>query len=193
MRNAEIIRKTSETDIRLRLELDGTGQFSGESGIGFLDHMLHQVARHGGLDMTYTCAGDLAVDTHHTVEDLGICLGKALRDALGDKCGIRRYGTSHVPMDEALARVVLDFSGRSYLRLRADFQAERVGTLETECVQEFFRAVAEQAGITLHMDMLSGTNTHHIIEALFKAFGRALKEAVSVTGEGLMSTKGMLE
>lgn len=193
MRNAEITRKTSETDISLRLELDGTGQFSGDSGIGFLDHMLHQVARHGGLDMTYTCSGDLAVDTHHTVEDLGICLGKALRDALGDKCGIRRYGTSHVPMDEALARVVLDFSGRSYLRLSADFPAERVGTLETECVQEFFRAVAEQAGITLHMDVLSGTNTHHIIEALFKAFGRALKEAVSVTGEGLMSTKGMLE
>lgn len=193
MRNAEITRKTSETDISLRLELDGTGQFSGDSGIGFLDHMLHQVARHGGLDMAYTCAGDLAVDTHHTVEDLGICLGKALRDALGDKCGIRRYGTSHVPMDEALARAVLDFSGRSYLRLSADFPAERVGTLETECVQEFFRAVAEQAGITLHMDVLSGTNTHHIIEALFKAFGRALKEAVSVTGEGLMSTKGMLE
>ncbi len=193
MRNAEITRKTSETDIRLGLELDGTGQFSGDSGIGFLDHMLHQVARHGGLDMTYTCTGDLAVDTHHTVEDLGICLGKVLRDALGDKCGIRRYGTSYVPMDEALARVVLDFSGRSYLRLSADFTAERVGTLETECVQEFFRAVAEQAGITLHMDVLSGTNNHHMIEALFKAFGRALKEAVSVTGEGLMSTKGMLE
>ncbi len=193
MRCAEIMRKTSETDIRLQLDLDGTGQFSGESGIGFLDHMLHQVARHGGLDLSYTCTGDLAVDTHHTVEDLGICLGKALRDALVDKAGIRRYGTSYVPMDEALARVVLDFSGRSYVRMGAAFPAERVGTLETECVQEFFRAVAEQGGITLHLDLLAGTNTHHMIEALFKAFGRALKEAVTLTGEGLLSTKGMLE
>lgn len=193
MRSAEIVRKTSETEIRLQLNLDGTGRFTGECGIGFLDHMLHQVARHGGMDLEYTCTGDLAVDTHHTVEDLGICLGKALRDALGDKAGIRRYGTAYVPMDEALARVVLDFSGRSYLRMGAVFPAERIGTLETECVLEFFRAVAEQGGITLHMDLLEGTNTHHMIEALFKAFGRALKEAAAVVGEGLLSTKGMLE
>lgn len=193
MRRAEITRKTTETDIFLQLNLDGTGQFSGDSGIGFLDHMLHQVARHGGLDLSYTCSGDLEIDTHHTVEDLGICLGKALRDVLADKAGIRRYGSSYVPMDEALARVVLDFSGRSYLRFGAVFPAERVGSLETECVQEFFRAVAEQGGITLHMDILSGSNTHHMIEALFKAFGRALREAVTVSGEAMPSTKGMLE
>lgn len=193
MRKVEITRITSETEIWLQLNLDGTGQFSGVSGIGFLDHMLHQVARHGGIDLNYTCTGDLSVDTHHTVEDLGICLGKTLRDALGDKAGIRRYGTSYVPMDEALARVVLDFSGRSCLRLEAAFPAERVGTLETECVQEFFRAVAEQGGITLHMDILAGTNTHHMIEALFKAFGRALKDAAAVCGEGVLSTKGILE
>lgn len=193
MRCAEITRKTTETDISLQLNLDGTGQFSGDSGIGFLDHMLHQVARHGGMDLSYACSGDLEIDTHHTVEDLGICLGKALRDGLGDKVGIRRYGSSYVPMDEALARVVLDFSGRSYLRCEAVFPAERVGALETECVQEFFRAVAEQGGITLHMDILSGSNTHHMIEALFKAFGRALREAVTVSGDAMPSTKGMLE
>lgn len=193
MRSAEIKRKTAETDICLKLILDGTGTFSGNSGIGFLDHMLHQVARHGGIDLTYTCIGDLDVDCHHTVEDLGICLGKALREAMGDKAGIRRYGTAYVPMDEALARVVLDFSGRSYMRLGASFSAEQVGTLETECVPEFFRALAEQAGITLHIDLLAGSNTHHSIEAIFKAFGRALKEAVEVVGTGTPSTKGMLE
>ena len=193
MRSAEINRKTAETDISLELKLDGSGQFSGESGIGFLDHMLNQVARHGGIDLNYTCSGDLNVDTHHTVEDLGICMGKALREALGDKAGIRRYGTAYVPMDEALARVVLDISGRSYIRLDAAFSAERVGTLETECVPEFFRALAEQAGITLHMDLLAGRNTHHSIEAIFKAFGRALKEAVEVTGTAMPSTKGILE
>ncbi len=193
MRRAEINRKTAETDISLELKLDGSGQFSGESGIGFLDHMLNQVARHGGIDLNYTCSGDLNVDTHHTVEDLGICMGKAIREALGDKAGIRRYGTAYVPMDEALARVVLDISGRSYIRLDAAFSAERVGTLETECVPEFFRALAEQAGITLHMDLLAGRNTHHSIEAIFKAFGRALKEAVEVTGTAMPSTKGILE
>lgn len=193
MRRAEIKRKTAETDIRLQLALDGLGEFSGSSGIGFLDHMLHQVARHGGIDLTYTCIGDLDVDCHHTVEDLGICMGKALREALGDKAGIRRYGAAYVPMDEALARAVLDFSGRSYMRLGASFPAERVGVLETECVQEFFRALSEQGGMTIHLDMLAGTNTHHMIEALFKAFGRALKEAVEVTGTDTPSTKGMLE
>lgn len=193
MRSAEITRKTSETEICLRLNLDGTGKFSGESGIGFLDHMLHQTARHGGLDLMYTCTGDLHVDTHHTVEDLGICFGKALQDVLVDKSGIRRYGMSYVPMDEALARVVMDFSGRTYLRFDAVLPAERTGTLETECVREFFRAVADQAGMTLHMDLLAGTNTHHIIEAFFKAFGRALREAVAVSGDGVPSTKGMLE
>lgn len=193
MRTAEIVRKTLETDIALQLNLDGSGQYSGDCGIGFLDHMLHQVARHGGLDLDYTCTGDLAVDNHHTVEDLGICLGKALKDALGDKAGIRRYGMAYVPMDEALVRAVMDFSGRSFLRLEAQFPAERVGTLETECVREFFRAVAEQGGITLHLDVLAGSNTHHIIEGIFKAFGRALKEAVAITGEGVLSTKGMLE
>ena len=193
MRRAEINRKTAETDISLELKLDGSGQFSGESGIGFLDHMLNQVARHGGIDLNYTCSGDLNVDTHHMVEDLGICMGKAIREALGDKAGIRRYGTAYVPMDEALARVVLDISGRSYIRLDAAFSAERVGTLETECAPEFFRALAEQAGITLHMDLLAGRNTHHSIEAIFKAFGRALKEAVEVTGTAMPSTKGILE
>ncbi len=193
MRRAEIERKTAETEIRLQLALEGHGEFSGSSGIGFLDHMLHQVARHGGINLTYTCIGDLDVDCHHTVEDLGICIGKALREAVGDKAGIRRYGAAYVPMDEALARAVLDFSGRSYLRFEASFSSERVGTLETECIQEFFRALSEQAGITLHIDLLAGNNTHHSIEAIFKAFGRALKEAVEVVGTDTPSTKGILE
>lgn len=193
MRKAEISRKTFETEITLSVDLDGSGSFRGSSGIGFFDHMLHQVARHGGLDLEYHCQGDLQVDNHHTVEDIAICFGKALREALGDKAGIARYGAAYVPMDEALARTVMDFSGRAYLRLEAVLPAERVGSFETENVREFFRAMAEQGGITLHMDVLSGANTHHIIEALFKSFGRALKEAVAVTGSAVVSTKGILE
>lgn len=192
MRTAEIVRTTTETDIRLSVNLDGSGEFAGTSGVGFLDHMLHQTARHGRFDLTYTCAGDLHIDTHHTVEDLGICLGDAVRDALGDKVGIRRYGVAYVPMDEALARVVIDLSGRPCLRFAATFPAERVGTLETETVAELFGAVATRAGMALHVDVLAGTNTHHIIEAIFKAFGRALRDAVTVEGDALPTTKGLL-
>jgi len=193
MRRAEIVRQTAETDIRLTLTLEGEGAFRGDSGIGFLDHMLHQVARHGGLDLDYTCRGDLQVDTHHTAEDLGLCLGQALRQALGERRGVSRYGTAYVPMDEALARVVLDLSGRPHLSFEAAFPTERVGALETECVREFFRAVAMAGGLTLHLDVLRGDNGHHMIEALFKAFGRALGEAVRITGGDIPSTKGKLE
>lgn len=193
MRQAEITRKTTETDILLRLALDGNGSFTGSSGIGFLDHMLHQVARHGGLDLEYRCQGDLFIDTHHTVEDLGICLGQALKAALGDRAGVRRYGAAYVPMDEALARAVLDLSGRPFLAFNGRFPVERIGTLETECIVEFFRAVTGWGGLTLHLDLLAGSNAHHMAEALFKAFGRALREAAERSGSDVPSTKGVLE
>lgn len=193
MGQSVVKRTTAETQIEVSLVAPGSGVFKGDSGIGFLDHMIHQIARHGQMDIEYICRGDLLVDPHHTVEDLGICIGKALAEALGDKKGIARYGSSYVPMDEALARVVLDISGRVHLEWRAVLSAPMVGQLETECVKEFFRAVAQQAGLTLHMELLYGENTHHCIEALFKAFGKALKAAMTIEGTEIPSTKGMIE
>ena len=193
-RIGEIARTTRETDIRMTLGLDGSGTTSVDTGIGFLDHMLTLMAVHGRMDLSVSCKGDLAVDCHHTAEDVGIVLGQALGAALGGKSGICRYGTAHVPMDETLVRVSLDLSNRPYLAIDLPFTAERIGSLDTEMIPEFFRAVAQHAGITLHIDRLHGTNNHHIAEAAFKAFGRALREAATVDAsiQGVLSSKGTL-
>ncbi|MGB7756157.1 MAG: imidazoleglycerol-phosphate dehydratase HisB [Salinisphaera sp.] len=194
-RRATIERCTAETDIQLSLDLDGTGEFKAETGVGFFEHMLHQLARHGLVDLDVRAAGDLHIDDHHTVEDVGICLGAALKQAVGDKKGIMRYGHAYVPLDEALSRVVLDFSGRPGLHFRVPFTAEKIGTFDTELVREFFNGVASGAALTLHMDTLAGDNAHHIAETLFKAFGRALRAAVARDEralDALPSTKGSL-
>ncbi len=178
-RRATIERRTAETDIRVELDLDGAGVFEAATGVGFFEHMLHQIARHALIDLSVSANGDLHIDDHHTVEDVGIVLGQALREALGDKRGIMRYGHAYVPLDEALSRVVIDFSGRPGLFFRADFTAEKIGTFDTELVREFFGGVAAGAAMTLHMDNLAGANAHHIAETLFKAFGRALRAAIA--------------
>ena len=195
MRNAELERKTGETDIRLRLELDGTGKAEIDTGVGFLDHMLELFTRHGRFDLAVSCKGDTRVDDHHSVEDIGIVLGAALAKALGEKRGIVRYGSMLLPMDEALAMVAIDLSGRACLRFAAEFPSEKIGAFDTELVKEFFLAVTRSAGMTLHIRMLDGENSHHIAEAMFKGFGRALAEAVAVDerlGGAIPSTKGVL-
>ncbi|HEX3028994.1 MAG TPA: imidazoleglycerol-phosphate dehydratase HisB [Clostridia bacterium] len=193
-RKAEIKRKTNETDISLKLCVDGSGQNQIATGIGFLDHMLTLFTKHGLFDLSLKADGDLEVDGHHTVEDVGIVLGQAIKQALGDKKSIKRYGSSHVPMDESLAMVVLDLSGRPFLVYDVKLTSDKVGDMDTELVEEFFRAVAFNAGINLHIKMFYGSNNHHIIEAVFKAFGRALDEATRTDSriEGVMSTKGSL-
>jgi imidazoleglycerol-phosphate dehydratase len=193
-RVARIERQTSETDIQLELCLDGQGTCRIETGIGFFDHMLNAFARHGLFDLQVHCAGDLHVDQHHSVEDVGICLGMAIDKALAGKEGIQRYGHSYVPMDEALARSVIDLSGRAYLVLSAQFCDERIGDFPTALVREFFQAVAGQARMNLHIDLLRCANDHHGVEAIFKAFGRAL-DAASLRSDrvhGVPSTKGAL-
>jgi len=193
-RQASITRTTKETDIRLSLNLDGTGKADLNSSIPFLDHMLEQISRHGLIDLTVEAKGDREIDDHHTVEDIGICLGEALRDALGDKAGIRRYGHAYVPLDEALSRVVLDLSGRPGLEYHIDFPKERVGDFDVDLFKEFFQAVTNHGKITLHVDAIRGANNHHIIETVFKAFGRALRMAVEADARqsGIPSTKGAL-
>lgn len=193
-RSVELSRKTNETEISLKLNLDGKGDSNTNTGIGFLDHMLTLFAKHGLFDMELKACGDLEVDAHHTVEDIGIVLGQALKEAAGDKKSIRRYGTSYVPMDEALAMVSLDFGGRPYLVCNVNYSTDRVGNMDTELVEEFFRAVSTNAGMNIHINVLYGSNSHHMTEAVFKAFGRALDEAVRVDGriDGVMSTKGIL-
>lgn len=193
-RSADLSRKTAETDITLKLNIDGRGNSTIDTGIGFLDHMLTLFSKHGLLDLELKACGDLQVDAHHTVEDIGIVLGQALKESLGDKKSIKRYGNSHVPMDEALAMVSLDFGGRPYLVYNVSYTNERVGDMETELVEEFFRAVSANAGMNLHINVLYGSNNHHIAEAVFKAFGRAVDEAARKDDriEGVMSTKGML-
>ncbi len=176
-RSADLSRKTAETDITLKLNIDGRGNSTIDTGIGFLDHMLTLFSKHGLLDLELKACGDLQVDAHHTVEDIGIVLGQALKESLGDKKSIKRYGNSHVPMDEALAMVSLDFGGRPYLVYNVSYTNERVGDMETELVEEFFRAVSANAGMNLHINVLYGSNNHHIAEAVFKAFGRAVDEA----------------
>lgn len=194
MRQAEVKRATKETKLAVSLCLDGEGRSELKTGIPFFDHMLEQIGRHGQFDLSIDCEGDLEVDSHHTIEDTGLALGQALKEALGDKAGITRYGHSYVPMDECLARVALDLSGRPYLYFDAKFPYEYLGTYSCEMTKEFFRAVASAAGITLHMEILHGENAHHMTEALYKAFGRALRQAVSQDPsiKGIPSTKGIL-
>ena len=190
-RTATINRRTNETDVALTLSLDG-GAAEISTGIGFFDHMLAQLARHGGFGITLKCLGDLEVDGHHTAEDTGLALGEALRAALGDKRGIERYGQAVIPMDEALALCAVDLSGRPCLRYSAEIPAGRVGDFDTELVREFMQAFCNSGMFALHIRQLDGVNSHHIIEAMFKALARALKAAVAVTGEDLPSTKGAL-
>jgi imidazoleglycerol-phosphate dehydratase len=193
-RRAEIERKTAETQISIKLNLDGEGTCDIATGIGFLDHMLTLLAKHSFMDLTVKAKGDLEVDSHHTVEDIGIVLGEALREALGDKAGIHRYGNCFIPMDETLAQACLDFSGRPFLVFGAEIPTIRLENYDTEMTEEFFRAVAMHCGLTLHIRVLYGSNVHHIIEAIFKAFARAVAEAAAVDPrvKGVMSSKGVL-
>ncbi len=195
MREARIERRTKETDITLRVCLDGSGKTAIDTGIGFFDHMLDALCRFGLLDLELKCAGDLRVDAHHTVEDCGICLGRALREALGDRAGIRRVGSAWLPMDEALAFAALDISGRPYLAFEASFMAPMCGAMVTQLAEEFFRALAVNAGLTLHLRVPAGRNDHHKMEALFKAFGLALRDAAAADPRvaGVLSTKGSLD
>ena len=193
-RVAEIARKTKETDINIKLDLDGAGKSNICTGIGFFDHMLEGFSKHGFFDLDVSVKGDLQVDGHHTVEDTGIVLGKAIANAVGDKHGIRRYGYFILPMDDALCLCAIDLCGRPYLNFECEFPTERVGELETELVREFFYAISYSAGMNLHIKMLSGVNTHHMIEAMFKAFGKTLDVATSYDERitGVLSTKGAL-
>ena len=193
-RCAEIKRKTAETQISVKLNLDGEGKSDIATGIGFLDHMLTLLAKHSFMDLTVRAKGDLEVDSHHTVEDIGIVLGEALREALGDKAGIHRYGNCFIPMDETLAQACLDFSGRPFLVFGAEIPKIKLGNYDAEMTEEFFRAVAMHCGLTLHIRVLYGSNVHHIIEAVFKAFARAVAEAAAVDPrvKGVMSSKGVL-
>lgn len=192
-RTAEITRKTRETDIKIKLDLDKSGEVSIDTGIGFLDHMLTALAVHGGFSLSVKCAGDLSVDGHHTTEDIGIVLGMAFREALGDKSGIMRYGSAFIPMDESLAFCSLDISARPFLVFNAQFTNERVGEFDTCLTEEFMRSFAFNAGITLHLRVEYGSNDHHKIEALFKALAYALKAAVKRNTDGsVVSTKGVL-
>jgi imidazoleglycerol-phosphate dehydratase len=192
-RNTTVRRSTGETQISLDLSLDGEGVLQGQTGIGFFDHMLTHIARHGGLDLVLEARGDLHVDDHHLVEDIGLCFGKALNEALGDRRGIERFGAGFVAMDDALARTVIDLSGRSFLVFHATFSREMINGFSLEMVREFFRAVASEGKMNLHVALLYGDNAHHQVEAIFKSFARALREAVRTTGKaGIPSTKGVL-
>ncbi|MFA6877489.1 MAG: imidazoleglycerol-phosphate dehydratase HisB [Fusobacterium sp.] len=192
MRKSRIERKTLETDIVVDVNLDGSGKSTIDTGIGFLDHMLTLMAFHGSFDMEVRCTGDLYVDDHHTVEDIGIALGEAFNKALGDKRGIRRYASIYIPMDESLSHVVLDISNRPYLVFNTDFKNEKIGTMASENFKEFFRAFIGKAGITLHINVLYGENDHHKIEGIFKAFARALNEGMEVISDKISSSKGVL-
>ena len=192
MRHSEVSRETAETAVKLSLELDGSGRSEIDTGVGFLDHMLTLLALHGGFDLAVSCKGDLNVDAHHSVEDIGLCLGAALQQALGKKRGINRYGHIILPMDEALILCAVDLSGRPCLRYNADIPSARVGDFDTELAHEFMQALANAGGFALHIRQLDGVNSHHIIEGMFKALARALKAAVAVTGDALPSTKGVL-
>jgi imidazoleglycerol-phosphate dehydratase len=195
MRKGVVKRKTKETEVEVEIDLDGVGRGSIATGIGFLDHMLDLLARHSRVDITVKAKGDLHIDHHHTTEDVGIALGQAVKQALGDMKGITRYADAHVPMDEALTRVVIDISGRPFLVFRAEFVRDKVGTFDTELVQEWFQAFAMNAGVTLHAEVLYGTNDHHIAESCFKGLARALRVAVAIdprSKDEVPSTKGSL-
>ena len=195
MRKSTITRTTAETDISVSLDLDGTGVYDNQTGVGFFDHMLDQLARHALIDMTVRCSGDLHIDDHHTVEDVGIAIGQALSEAVGDKKGIARYGSCLLPMDDALVRAAVDLSGRPFLVWNVDLPTPKIGTFDTELLREFFQALSTHGGITLHVDMLHGLNSHHIAEAAFKAVARALRVALEVdarVADAIPSTKGTL-
>lgn len=195
MRTAKIERKTAETDIYVEINLDGTGIYDNQTGVGFFDHMLDQLSRHALIDMTVRAKGDLHIDDHHTVEDVGIALGKAVAQALGDKRGIVRYGSCMLVMDDTLIRAALDMSGRAYLIWKVDFTASKIGNFDTELVREFFTAFAMNAGMNLHIERLDGINSHHIAEATFKAVARALRDALETDprkADAIPSTKGTL-
>ncbi|MEP1537429.1 MAG: imidazoleglycerol-phosphate dehydratase HisB [Paracoccaceae bacterium] len=195
MRKASITRTTAETDISVEINLDGTGIYDNQSGVGFFDHMLDQLSRHALMDMTVRCKGDLHIDDHHSVEDIGIALGQALTEAVGEKRGIYRYGSCLLPMDDALVRAALDISGRPFLVWNVDFPTAKIGTFDTELVREFFQAIATHGGLTLHVDALHGLNSHHIAEAAFKSVARALRQALDVDprqADSIPSTKGAL-
>jgi len=195
MRTAKIMRKTAETDITVEINLDGSGSYDNQTGVGFFDHMLDQLSRHSLVDMTVRATGDLHIDDHHTVEDVGIAIGQALVAAVGDKKGIRRYGECHLPMDDAQVRCALDLSARPFLVWNVDMPTAKIGTFDTELVREFFQALATHGGITLHIDQIHGFNSHHISEAAFKAVARALRDALETDprkADAVPSTKGML-
>ena len=194
-RTAQVQRDTLETQISVEVNIDGTGKSKFDTGVPFLEHMMDQIARHGMIDLTVTCNGDTHIDDHHSVEDMGITIGQALFQAMGDKRGIRRYGHAYVPLDEALSRVVIDFSGRPGLEMNVPFTQKRIGQFDTELFYEFFQGFVNHANVTLHIDCLKGHNAHHQIETVFKAFGRALRMAMEMDprmGQALPSTKGAL-
>lgn len=194
-RKATIKRETKETNISIELNIDGKGINEIDTGIGFLNHMLTHISKHGFFDLKIKAVGDLDIDSHHTIEDVGIVLGKCIKEALGDKAGIKRYGSSILPMDEALVLCAVDISGRPIYISNAEFTVERLGSFDTEMVEEFFRAVCINSGLNMHIKVLDGKNNHHIAEAMFKAFGKALDEATQMDSriEGVLSTKGTLE
>lgn len=195
MRTVEAERITNETEIRLKLSVDGQGAYSVDTGCGFLNHMLELFARHGGFNLELSCRGDVEVDDHHTVEDVGIALGQAFAKALGDKRGITRYGSILLPMDEALVLCALDISGRAFLNYQVSLPTEKIGTFDTQLVEEFFAAFSRSLGLTLHLNQMAGTNSHHIAEACFKGFGRALAQACAIDEKrkfDIPSTKGVL-
>lgn len=195
MRSATITRNTAETQISVTIDLDGTGQYDNQTGVGFFDHMLDQLSRHSLIDMTIRAAGDYHIDDHHTVEDTGIALGQAIVQAVGDKKGINRYGSCLLPMDDALVRAALDISARPFLVFNLDMPTQKIGNFDTELVREFFQALSTHAGLTVHIDQLHGLNSHHIAEAAFKSVARALRQAVEIDprmSQALPSTKGAL-
>jgi imidazoleglycerol-phosphate dehydratase len=191
-RTAKTHRKTKETDVSLELNLDGVGKFQIDTGIGFLDHMLSHLAKHGKIDLTLKAKGDLNVDAHHTIEDIAICLGECLVKALGDKKGIARYGHSSVPMEEAMANVSIDLSGRSSCVYNVDYRTDKIGDFDVECLEEMLRSFSNNGKFNLHINVPYGTNSHHIAEAIFKGLGQALAEAVKIVGTDIPSTKGTL-
>jgi imidazoleglycerol-phosphate dehydratase len=191
-RTAEVNRKTNETDIQCQVNLDGMGQYEIDTGIGFLDHMLSHLSKHGRIDLALKAKGDLNVDAHHTVEDVGLCLGQCLLQALGDKKGIARYGFSSVPMEDALANVSIDLSGRPFCVYQVEYHTERIGDFDVECIEEILRSISNAGLLNLHIQVPYGTNSHHIAEAIFKALGQALAQAVRIQGGDIPSTKGTL-
>ena len=192
MRKGIVIRNTLETKIKVEINLDGSGEAKIDTGVGFLDHMLTLMAFHGKFDLTILAKGDLCVDDHHTIEDIGICLGEAFKEAIGDRRGIRRYSTVYIPMDESLAYTSVDISNRPYLVFNVGFTSEKIGNMSTQMFKEFFRAFVNESRITLHINLLYGENDHHKIEAVFKSFARALKEGSEVISDDISSSKGVL-